>query len=80
LQVDPFVEQFDELDVHAAGIGSRIWLKDESGSEDRYTIARHGEEYAEPGRTWLAPELRRRSSDVGLGRRFTCGRPPVRGW
>jgi transcription elongation GreA/GreB family factor len=59
LQVDPFVEQFDELDVHAAGIGSRIWLKDESGSEDRYTIARHGEEYAEPGRTWLAPELRR---------------------
>ena len=59
LQVDTFVEEFDEPDVHAAGIGSRVWLKDESGSEDRFTIARYGEEYGEPRREWLAPALRR---------------------
>jgi transcription elongation GreA/GreB family factor len=59
LQADTFVEEFDESDVHAAGIGSRVWLRDESGSGDRFTIARCGEEHPEPGRTWLAPELRR---------------------
>jgi transcription elongation GreA/GreB family factor len=59
LQSDAFVEDLDESDVRAAGIGSRVWLKDESGSEDRFTIARYGEEHPEPRQMSLAPAIRR---------------------
>jgi transcription elongation GreA/GreB family factor len=59
LQADAFVEDVEEPDVRAAGIGSRVWLKDESGSEDRFTIARFGEGRQDPGQMRLAPELRR---------------------
>jgi transcription elongation GreA/GreB family factor len=59
LQAEGLVEDAEEPDVRAAGIGSRVWLKDESGSEDRFTIARYSEGYREPGQMSLAPALRR---------------------
>ena len=35
---DDRVLEVDESDVRAARIGSRVWLMDESGVEDRFTI------------------------------------------
>ena len=57
LQVNEFVEDPDESDVRAARIGSRVWLKDESGVEGRFTIKWPDEEPSEQGRPSLGPAL-----------------------
>jgi transcription elongation GreA/GreB family factor len=44
----------DEPDVRAARIGSRVWLMDESGVEDRFTIKLQEDGSRRSGRAPLA--------------------------